>query len=38
MSATELRGFGRKTTLISSRVCARPAGRVEAALKSVAAA
>src|SRR5258708_3308685 len=33
MSAKELRGFVARTTLISSRVCARPAGMVEAALK-----
>jgi hypothetical protein len=38
MSARELRGFGWKTTPIWSRVYARPAGRVEAALKYVAAA
>jgi hypothetical protein len=38
MSVRELRGFGQKTTPIWSRVCASPAGRVEAALKFVAAA
>ncbi len=36
MSARELRGFVPRTTLISSRVCARLAGMVEAALKFVA--
>ena len=38
MSARELRGFVRRTTLISSKACARPAGMVEAALSSVSVA